>query len=117
VAFGTSSFRNGQLTWLVGANKHIPPVFCQPSLRRYLTLGHGILLSCFELSSQLAIGMGPLMIDGLVKIPSAALRFNFVVAACVSTLHPSVFARLASGAIYETIDLVTFYKIIMIHYF
>jgi hypothetical protein len=42
--------------------------------------------------------------DGFVKSPSAALRFNFVVAAhLVSALHSSVFARLASGAFYETI--------------
>jgi hypothetical protein len=40
------------------------------------------------------------------------LRFNFVVAAhLVSALHSSVFARLASGAFYETIVLVTFYEI------
>jgi hypothetical protein len=55
--------------------------------------------------------------DGLVKNPSvplgAGLRFNFVVAAhLVSALHISVFARLASGAFYETIVLVTFYGII-----
>ena len=59
---------------------------------------------------------GNLMIfnrDGLVKSPSAALRFNFVVAAhLVSALHSSVFARLASGAFYETIVLATFYEII-----
>jgi hypothetical protein len=53
--------------------------------------------------------------DGFVKIPSAALRFNFVVAAhLVSALHSSVFARLASGAFYETIVLVTFYEIISV---
>ena len=47
--------------------------------------------------------------DGFVKSPSAALRFNFVVAAhIVSALHSSLFARLASGAFYETIALVTF---------
>jgi len=50
-------------------------------------------------------------VDGLVKSPSAALRLNFVVAAhLVSALHSSVFVRLASGAFYETIVLVTFYK-------
>jgi len=42
------------------------------------------------------------MIDGFVKSPSAALRFNFVV------------ARLASGSFYETIVLLTFCEIIMI---
>ena len=52
-------------------------------------------------------------LDGFVKSPSAALRFNFVVAAhLVSALHSSVFARLASGAFYETIVLETFYEII-----
>jgi hypothetical protein len=41
------------------------------------------------------------------------LRFNFVVAAhLVSALHSSVFARLASGAFYETIVLATSYEII-----
>jgi len=55
------------------------------------------------------------IIDGLVKSPSAALRFNFVVAAHpVSALHSSVFARLASGAFYETIVFATFYEIIFI---
>jgi len=48
-------------------------------------------------------------LDGLVKSPSAALRFNFVVEAhLVGALHSSVFARLASGAFYETIVRVTF---------
>ena len=43
------------------------------------------------------------------------MRFNFVVAAhLVSALHSSVFARLASGALYETIVLVAFYEIIKI---
>jgi hypothetical protein len=37
--------------------------------------------------------------DGSVKSPSAALRFNFVVAAhLVSALHSSVFARLVPPA-------------------
>jgi len=51
--------------------------------------------------------------DGFVKSPSAALRFNFVVAAhLVSARHSSVFARLASGAFYETIAPVTNCEII-----
>jgi hypothetical protein len=51
--------------------------------------------------------------DGFVKSPSAALRFNFVVAAhFVSALHSSVFARLASGAFYKTIVFLTFYEIV-----
>jgi len=33
----------------------------------------------------------------------------------VRALHSSVFARLASGAFYETIVLVTFYEIIKFH--
>ena len=52
-------------------------------------------------------------LDGFVKSPSAALHFNFVVAAhLVSALHSSVFVRLASGSFYETIVLVIFYEII-----
>jgi hypothetical protein len=54
-------------------------------------------------------------LDGFVKSPSAALRFNFVVAAhLVSALHSSVFARLASGAFYESIVPVTSYEIIFL---
>jgi len=58
-----------------------------------------------------------LNLDGFVKSPSvllgAGLRLNFVVAAhLVSALNSSVFARLASGAFYETSFLVTFYEII-----
>jgi hypothetical protein len=54
--------------------------------------------------------------DGLVKSPSAALRGNFVVAA-LEGRGPSRtsllgFARLASGAFYETIVPLTFYEII-----
>ncbi|MCX5907621.1 MAG: hypothetical protein NTY64_10645 [Deltaproteobacteria bacterium] len=51
-------------------------------------------------------------IDGLVKSPSAALRFTFVAAAYhPSTPHSSGFARLASGAFYEAISLATFSEI------
>jgi len=54
--------------------------------------------------------------DGFVKFPSAALRFNFVVAVPEEQSsqgpHSSVFARLASGAFYETIVQLTFYEII-----
>jgi hypothetical protein len=50
-------------------------------------------------------------LDGFVKSPSAALRFNFVAAAHpLSALPSSVFARLASGAFYETIVWLTFYE-------
>jgi hypothetical protein len=57
-------------------------------------------------------------LDGFVKSPSAALRFNFVVAAHPeSALHASVFARLASGAFYETIVPTTFYEIINLLHF
>jgi hypothetical protein len=43
--------------------------------------------------------------DGFAKSPSAALRFNFVVAAPKGP-HSSVFARLASGSFYEAINSV-----------
>jgi len=51
--------------------------------------------------------------DGFVKSPSAALHFNFVAAAPKGP-HSSVFARLASGAFYETIVPLTSYKIIFL---
>jgi len=51
--------------------------------------------------------------DGFVKSPSAALRIAFVVAAyLVSTPLSSGFARLASGAFYFAILILTFYEII-----
>jgi hypothetical protein len=51
--------------------------------------------------------------DGFVKSPSAALRFTFVVAAyLVSTPHSSGFARLAYGAFYLAIPILTFYETI-----
>jgi len=54
-----------------------------------------------------------LKIDAFVRSPSVALYFNFVVAAhLVSAFPSSLFARLAFGAFYETIVLVTFYEII-----
>ena len=57
--------------------------------------------------------LSPIKQDGFVKSPSAALRFTFVVAAYrVSTPHFSGFARLAPGAFYFTIPLLTFYEII-----
>jgi len=50
--------------------------------------------------------------DGFVKSPSAALRFTCVVAAyLVSTPHSSGFARLAYGAFYFAIPILTFYEI------
>ena len=56
---------------------------------------------------------GPQNPDGFEKSPSAALRFTFVVAAYLaSTPHSSGFARLASGAFYESKIPVTFYEII-----
>jgi uncharacterized membrane protein YccC len=52
-------------------------------------------------------------IDGFVKSPSAALRFTFVAAAyLVGTPHSSGFARLAYGAFYFAISILTFYEII-----
>jgi len=54
-----------------------------------------------------------MIFDGFVKSPSAALRFTFVVAAyLVSTPHFSGFARLAYGAFYFAIPILTFYEII-----
>jgi hypothetical protein len=57
-------------------------------------------------------------IDGLVKSPSAALRFTFVVAAyLVSTPLSSAFARLVRlrrRAFYFAIPILTFYEIINI---
>jgi len=51
--------------------------------------------------------------DGFVKSPSAALRFTFVVAAyLVSTPLSSAFARLAYGAFYFAIPILTFYETI-----
>jgi len=48
-------------------------------------------------------------IDGFLKNPSAALGFTFVVAAyLVSTPHSSGFARLAYGAFYFAIPILTF---------
>jgi hypothetical protein len=51
--------------------------------------------------------------DGFVKSPSAALRCDFVVTAPKGP-HSLVFARLASGAFYETIVSVAFHEIIRI---
>jgi hypothetical protein len=52
--------------------------------------------------------------DGFIKSPSAALRFTFVVAAyLVSTPHSLGFARLAYGAFYIAIGLMTFYEILI----
>jgi len=52
-------------------------------------------------------------IDGFVKSPPAALRFTPVVAAyLVSTPLSSGFARLASGAFYFAIPILTFCEII-----
>jgi hypothetical protein len=52
-----------------------------------------------------------LFFDGLVRSPSAALRGKFGFATHVSVPHSSVFARLASGAFYETIVPLTFCEI------
>jgi hypothetical protein len=51
--------------------------------------------------------------DGFVKSPSAALRcFLRRCGVPVSTPHSSGFARLASGAFYIAIQILTFYEII-----
>jgi hypothetical protein len=54
--------------------------------------------------------------DGFVKGSSAALRFNFVVAAPKGP-HFSIFARLAAGAFYEGIVPLVFARssIMMLH--
>jgi len=59
------------------------------------------------------------MVDGFVKSPSAALRFNFVVVPrnagsgrFANRPYSLDYARLASGAFYETIVLLTFYDFI-----
>jgi hypothetical protein len=58
---------------------------------------------------------GGKIIDGLVKSPSAALRFMRSLRGKARQGHlSSVFARLASEACYETIALLTFYETIII---
>jgi len=58
-----------------------------------------------------------MIFNGLVKSPSAALRFNSFSAVPEGLApqgpHSSVFARLASGTFYETIVPLTFYEIII----
>jgi hypothetical protein len=56
-----------------------------------------------------AFGVKASILDGLVKNPSALQLRRCSVR--VSTLHSSVFARLASGAFYETIVLLTFTRL------
>jgi hypothetical protein len=58
--------------------------------------------------------LGISIFDGFAKSPSAALRFTFIVAAyLVSTLHSSGFARLAYGAFYFAIPILTFCETII----
>jgi hypothetical protein len=54
-------------------------------------------------------------LDSLVESPSAALRFNFVVAAYLQ--YDSLLSFCAPGiwTFYETIVLLTFYEIITLH--
>jgi hypothetical protein len=53
--------------------------------------------------------------DGFVKSPSAALRcFLRRCGVLVSTPHSSGFARLASGAFYIAIQILTFYESIKV---
>ncbi|MFH1757449.1 MAG: hypothetical protein ABH969_05335 [Pseudomonadota bacterium] len=66
----------------------------------------------------LLVKSGAPKVDGFVKSPSAALRFTFVVAAYLdSTPHSSGFARLASGAFYFAIPILTFYEILKVNSF
>ncbi|MCX5906484.1 MAG: hypothetical protein NTY64_04650 [Deltaproteobacteria bacterium] len=58
-----------------------------------------------------------MFVDGFVKSPSAALRC--ILRRCgvpPSTPHSSGFARLASGAFYFAIQILTFYEFISISY-
>jgi hypothetical protein len=48
VPFGAGTFRNHQLTGLIGANNHIPAVFGQPLICHNPILGQRILLSKFQ---------------------------------------------------------------------
>jgi hypothetical protein len=60
---------------------------------------------CLGLAVLVTLIIGSIIagnLDGFVKSPSAALRCNFVVVAPKGP-HSSIFARLASGAFYETI--------------
>jgi len=55
------------------------------------------------------------IIDDIVKSPYAALRF--ILRHCdvrTSTPHSSGFARLASGAFYFAVSIMTFYEFIII---
>jgi len=57
----------------------------------------------------------PPIIDDIVKSPYAALRF--ILRHCdvrTSTPHSSGFARLASGAFYFVVSIMTFYEFIII---
>jgi hypothetical protein len=82
--------------------------------------GAGVLKRVFHRRFVFSI----LKIDGFANSPSAALCFTFFLAAClVSTPLCSAFARLAYGAFYLAIPILTFYEIIRIgwwvfsHYF
>jgi hypothetical protein len=54
--------------------------------------------------------------DGLVKSPSAALHLRSLKGEAPQGPHSSVFARLASGAFYETIVPVTLYEFLNSHF-
>jgi hypothetical protein len=55
--------------------------------------------------------------DGFVKSPFAALRFTFVIAAyLVSTSHSSGFVRLAPGAFYFAIPILTFNETVKFYF-
>jgi len=58
------------------------------------------------------------LIDGFVKSPSVRLRRIVLqlrrCSATVSAPHSSIFARLASGAFYETIVTVNFFEIMKV---
>ncbi len=69
VASGTCGFRNRQLPRLERANNHLPFVLRQPSFRRYLVLGHEILLSPDQEPAWLSFEIGP-------SLSTVALRIS-----------------------------------------
>jgi len=68
-------------------------------------------VSGFDIAPKQRFGYKSIKLDGFVKSPSAALRC--ILRHCsvpASSPHSSEFARLASGAFYFAIPILTFYK-------
>jgi hypothetical protein len=77
-----------------------------------------LLIISFYITNLIDACQSIIIPNGFVKSPSAALRFIFVIVAyIVSTPHSSGFARLASGAFYVAIPILTFYEIIILNDF